>query len=83
MHALEYFPEGPDQFYDELVWAFHSIPGGESLPWDGEYEYKTQTPANDGTEISSFHAVESVLRQLFGFGFQLSVHTGTVGSAGL
>ena len=40
MYALEYFPEGPDQFYDELVWAFHSIPGGESLPWDGEYEYK-------------------------------------------
>ena len=44
MHALEYFPEGPDQFYNDLVWAFHTINGGENLPWDGKYEYTPTTP---------------------------------------
>ena len=25
VHALELFPDGPDKFYEELVWTFHQV----------------------------------------------------------
>jgi len=34
VHAMEFYPEGPDEFYHDLVFTFHQISGGEDLPFD-------------------------------------------------
>jgi len=25
VHAMEFFPDGPAKFYEELVWTFHQV----------------------------------------------------------
>jgi len=25
IHAMEFFPDGPGKFYEELVWTFHQV----------------------------------------------------------
>jgi len=34
VHAMEFYPEGPNEFYNDLVFTFHQINGGENLPFD-------------------------------------------------